>query len=148
MTNKPVTYEQGLQQHRNCLLCGENNPHSLGLRFAARDDVVTARCQLADPLQGYTGLLHGGIISSLLDAAMTHCLFHQGIQALTAELQVRFIAPVPIEACVDIEATLLSRRRGIFQLEATLAIEGLVHARASAKFLQPKPGVIADGEQY
>jgi len=142
MITTSTIYQQGLQQHRDCLLCGENNPHSLGLRFAVRGDAVTARFQLATQLQGYTGLLHGGIISSLLDAAMTHCLFHQGIQALTAELQLRFIAPIPIDACVDIEGKLLSRRRGIYHLEASLTLDGQVHARATAKFLQPKPGVI------
>lgn len=38
----------------------------------------------------YIDLLHGGIASTLLDAAMTHCLLSKGIEALTAELNVRF----------------------------------------------------------
>jgi len=135
-------YRQGLNKHQYCLLCGEDNPHSLGLRFTAQEDAVTAHCQLEPRLQGYGGLLHGGIISSLLDAAMTHCLFHQGIQALTGELTVRFLAPVPIDAGVELSARLLSQRRGILQLEATLSIGSKIHARANAKFLQPKPGVI------
>lgn len=42
-------------------------------------------------LQEYEGQLHGRVISSLLDAAMTHCLFHHGIEAVTGELYVRFV---------------------------------------------------------
>ena len=38
------------------------------------------------PLEGYTGLLHGGIAAAFLDGAMTNCLFAHGIEALTAEL--------------------------------------------------------------
>jgi acyl-coenzyme A thioesterase PaaI-like protein len=53
------------------------------------------------PITGikYTGLLHGGMTSTLLDAAMTHCLFMQGVQALTAELTVDSFHPfVPEQA--------------------------------------------------
>ena len=70
--------------------------------------------------QGYPGLIHGGIICSLLDAAMTHCLFSLGHQALTAELQVRFLAPAPLETPLILGARLLQQRRHLFQLEAEL----------------------------
>ncbi|WP_282597464.1 ferritin-like domain-containing protein [Dickeya oryzae] len=66
--------------------------------------------------QGYTGLLHGGMTSTLLDAAMTHCLFMQGVQALTAELTVRFISPVCTGDKLMVCARLLGQRRGIYLL--------------------------------
>ncbi|WJV56093.1 PaaI family thioesterase [Prodigiosinella aquatilis] len=103
--------------------------------------------------QGYSGLLHGGITSTLLDAAMTHCLFMQGITALTAELTVRFMAPIRVSQALTVCARLLGQRRSIYQLEAWL-VSGL-HiagqniaanqrlARASAKFIAPTAGSMA-----
>jgi acyl-coenzyme A thioesterase PaaI-like protein len=35
-------------------------------------------------------MLHGGVISSILDGTMTNCLFAHGTVAVTAELRVRF----------------------------------------------------------
>jgi acyl-coenzyme A thioesterase PaaI-like protein len=79
--------------------------------------------------------------STLLDAAMTHCLFMQGVQALTAELTVRFISPVctgdKLMAC----ARLLGQRRGIYQLEAWLAKGQQKVARATAKFIVPSQDI-------
>jgi hypothetical protein len=79
-------------KHAHCFICGDQNPRSLGLEFQAVDvDTVCATFQASPELQGYDGILHGGVIAALLDAAMTHCLFHRGIQAMTGDLHVRFL---------------------------------------------------------
>ncbi|EKN6149857.1 PaaI family thioesterase [Yersinia enterocolitica] len=132
------------------MVCGsrENNPDSLELVFSQHPDgSVRAPFVVSPKHQGYTGLLHGGMTNTLLDAAMTHCLFMQGIKALTAELTVRFVAPIRVGQTLTICAQLLGQRRGIYQLEAWL-LSGL-HiarqcitgeqrlARASAKFIIP-----------
>jgi uncharacterized protein (TIGR00369 family) len=78
------------------MVCGsrDNNPDTVNLMFSEHPDGSCADYTADHRHQGYTGLLHGGMTSTLLDAAMTHCLFMQGVQALTAELTVRFISPV------------------------------------------------------
>ena len=82
--------------HANCLLCGNRNPLSLGLSFHPGDcGDINATFQAHPRLQGYQGILHGGVSSALLDAAMTHCLFHQSIEAVTGDLHVRFLKSVP-----------------------------------------------------
>ena len=81
------------------MLCGDHNPLSLRLDF--RPDAeggVRADLQGGARLQGYDGILHGGVVAALLDAAMTHCLFHHGVVGLTAELRVRYLKPVPCDA--------------------------------------------------
>jgi len=123
------------------MVCGtvENNPDTLRLAFSQDSEgIVTAPFQVTSRHQGYEGLLHGGMASTLLDAAMTHCLFTHGIQALTAELTVRFIAPVRTEQQVMLTAHLVGHRRGIYQLEALITQEQQILARASAKFIEPK----------
>ncbi len=128
------TYQQTRQIHADCHLCGALGP----LRFTLlAPGQVSAEFVGRRQHQGYPGLIHGGIISSLLDAAMTHCLFSLGHQALTAELQVRFLAPAPLETPLILGARLLQQRRQLFQLEAELCEAERPLARASAKFLLP-----------
>ena len=136
-----TSYHFTKQAHNSCMVCGtvENNPDTLLLAFSQDSEGnVTAPFQVTSRHQGYDGLLHGGMASTLLDAAMTHCLFTHGIQALTAELTVRFVAPVRTEQQVMLTAHLVGHRRGIYQLEALITQEQQVLVRASAKFIEPK----------
>ena len=139
------TYQACLKSHANCVVCSDSNknPHSLQLKFTRMvDNEVTADYLVDRKHQGYTNLLHGGIASTLLDAAMTHCLLSQGIEALTAELNIRFHAPIKIGDSVQIIGRLLSQRRGIYLLEASLSVAKQICVKATGKFIQPKEGVI------
>lgn len=82
------------------------------LRFVATKGGVNALFKAESLWQGYQGVLHGGMISTLLDAAMTHCLFHQGIEAVTADLQVRFLKPVSCDQMLELRAKLLGGQIG------------------------------------
>ena len=123
--------------HSQCLLCGNLNPRSLNLSFrAAPNDGVTTWFKPHEELQGYDGILHGGIIASLLDAAMTHCLFHRGIQAVTGDLHVRFVRPVPLNVSLEIKAWLLSGSSPLYRLKAEIVLGEQVMAWAEAKFMK------------
>jgi uncharacterized protein (TIGR00369 family) len=125
--------------HAGCMVCGdlERNPDTLGLVFVEIEGGgVAARFRPTPRHQGYDGLLHGGMIATLLDAAMTHCLFARGVSALTAELTVRFITPVETTGDVVLSARLVGHRRNFYRLESTLIGGGHLLARATAKFLE------------
>ncbi|MGR5144985.1 PaaI family thioesterase [Photobacterium alginatilyticum] len=136
-----TSYQVTKQAHNHCMVCGpvKNNLDTLQLVFSQDSEgKVTAPFQVTARHQGYDGMLHGGMTSTLLDAAMTHCLFAHGVQALTAELKVRFISPVCTGQQVRVTADLVGSRRGIYQLEAQVTQGQQVLARASAKFIEPK----------
>ena len=122
------------ESHASCMVCGNNN--SIGITFTPQDNSVIAVFQANPQWQGYSGFLHGGMISTLLDAAMTHCLFHHGIEAMTASLQVRFLEPVPCTGTLEIIATLGDQRRHVYLLNAKLASSGRCLARAEARFIR------------
>jgi uncharacterized protein (TIGR00369 family) len=123
--------------HAQCLLCGDQNPWSLKLSFQTGDDgVVKASFKAHPALQGYSGFLHGGAIAALLDAAMTHCLFHHGVQAVTGDLHVRFVQPVSCNAALDIQAWILSSTPPLYRSRAEIIHENRVMAWAEAKFMQ------------
>jgi len=110
----------------------------LGLCFEANEQGVKAFVRLRPEWQGYAGALHGGMIATLLDAAMTHCLFHQRVEAMTADLRVRYLAPVPCPSRVEVRARLAGQRKMIYELDAELRVGGIVKARATAKFMRQK----------
>ncbi len=123
--------------HADCLLCGSRNPLSLGLRFSPGDDGdIKATFQAHPGLQGYQGILHGGVVSSLLDSAMTNCLFHQGIEAVTGDLHVRFVKSVPCDARMELRAWLLKASPPLYRLKGELVIDGQTMAWAEAKFME------------
>ena len=123
--------------HERCILCGERNPWSLKLSFApAEEGAVGTNFQSHRGLQGYDGLMHGGVIAALLDAAMTHCLFHRGIQALTGDLHVRYLDSIPCEASLEVRARVTLEHPPLFRLRAEVLRGGRVAAWAEAKFVQ------------
>ena len=136
MTTERAGYDVK-KTHTQCIMCGDSNPMSLRLIFepGASGD-VSASFQGNSLLQGYNGILHGGVISAMLDSAMAHCLFHKNIEAVTGELCIRFVAPVPYDARVTLRAWLVNATPPLYLLKAELEHVGAIMASAEAKFMQ------------
>ena len=123
--------------HYNCLLCGENNRWGLGLNFKLlNDDRVHAKFKSLEILQGYEGILHGGVICALLDAAMVHCLFHNNIQAVTADMNIRFFESVPCTAEIELFGEIIERRLSCFYMKAEIVYDKKIMAKAAARFIE------------
>lgn len=82
----------------NCFVCGEKNTHGLRLQFKIDKETKTLKTTfVASPVfQGYDGIVHGGILSTLLDEAMAKLAYELGYHTVTASLEVRFKQPAPI----------------------------------------------------
>jgi uncharacterized protein (TIGR00369 family) len=123
--------------HAHCFVCGDRNPRSLGLSFHRVDgETVSSQFQAGPELQGYHGILHGGVIAALLDAAMTHCLSHQGVQAMTGELHVRFLRPIACDSLLEVRARVLAARPPLYRVKAELVHRSEIMARGEATFMQ------------
>jgi acyl-coenzyme A thioesterase PaaI-like protein len=126
-------------EHRYCFACGTENPDGLALEFSLSEDGgIVAFFKPKKAYQGYDGLLHGGIVCTLLDSAMTRLLMEKGISAMTADLNVRFKKSIPIAEVLVVRARIENRRRHLFQLSADLEVNGSVGATATGKFLEIK----------
>jgi uncharacterized protein (TIGR00369 family) len=123
-------------QHAECLMCGPANPLGLRLRFRVQPDgSVVALFPCSAGLRSYAGTLHGGVISALLDAAMTNALFAAGVTGVTAELTVRFLAPVALDRGALVRGAVERDAHPLFHVRAELEQGGKVKARATARFL-------------
>lgn len=137
----PSTAGQALRKaaHPHCIACSPEGTLGLGLEFEdSGDGSVRSTFDCAAVFEGYPGRLHGGIISTILDSAMTNCLFALGHQAVTAELSVRFHAPVALQRAALTEARTTRDLFPLFLMEASLRQDGELKATATAKFIVPK----------
>ncbi len=100
------------------------------------DGCVEATFSCEQRYQGYAGYLHGGIISALLDSAMTNCLFAHGRAALTGSLNVRFLKPVAVNCDATVSARVSKAMPPLFYMAAELLQNGRIMAKASATFME------------
>ena len=123
--------------HANCVVCGSANGRGLKLAFhSAEDGSVQATFDCAKAYEGYPDVLHGGVVSTLLDGAMTNCLFAHGHPGLTAELTVRFRHPVCTGTAATVRAWIERRCRPLYVLKAELVQDGQIKATAGGKFME------------
>ena len=123
--------------HYNCLLCGENNRWGLGLKFKLLDDGrVHTRFKSLEVLQGYEGILHGGVMCALLDSAMVHCLFHNGIRAVTADANIRFFELIPCTAEIDLFGEIIEKKRSLYYMKGEIIYNEKLMAKATARFMK------------
>ena len=123
-------------EHSACLMCGQANPLGLKLRFRVQPDgsvLAVFRCREA--FRSYPETLHGGVISTLLDAAMTNALFSVGVVGVTAELTVRFLAAVALNRDAVVRASIEKNAHHVFYVRAELEQDRKLMARARAKFM-------------
>ena len=125
------------QAHSNCVVCSPSNRRSLCLKYAVSDDGSVQACFDCDEsFEGYAGMLHGGVIASLLDGAMTNCMFAHGIPAMTAELAVRFRHPVVIHQSATVRAWIERSSPPLHLLKAEIRQDEHAKATASGKFME------------
>jgi acyl-coenzyme A thioesterase PaaI-like protein len=123
--------------HAECYACGPNNNDGFGLVFrTSPSSAVEADFHCDLKYQGYPGFLQGGVVATLLDSAMTHCLFQRGVMAMTGRMYIQFKKPVRIGEMVQIKADLLEQRGPLYRLWAEVAQGGSLCAKASATFMQ------------
>jgi len=120
-----------------CLVCGQENPRGLRIRFEVRDGgEMCATWNPETDWEGFAGIVHGGVVSTVLDEAMSKAVAATGTEALTAELRVRFRHHVTSGRTFRIRGWIVKRNRRLIETEAALtATDGTEHAHAWARFL-------------
>jgi acyl-coenzyme A thioesterase PaaI-like protein len=126
---------------RSCFVCGESNPFGLRLRFYTDGQLVRAELTARSEHVGFQGVIHGGIISTLLDEVMAWaCATGARHFGYCAELQVRFLAPLRPNARAILTGELVNNRRNrIFEAKSELRLEsGPILATGTGKYLPIK----------
>lgn len=77
-----------------CFACGRENANGLHLEINQTDDGVFAPIKLNRDFQGYNNIIHGGIVSTILDEMAVWAAYKKGHKAVTAELNMRIKKPM------------------------------------------------------
>ena len=101
-----------------------------------KDGAVKARFFCHQLLQGYPGLMHGGVTAAILDGAMMNCLFAHGRIAVTGALTVRFMSPLVVKQAATVRARIKKSISSWHILESELLQGKRVVAKGTAKFME------------
>ena len=86
--------------------CGKNNPDGMRLRFVYDEErgCFVCRFRLGKRYTGPPGHCHGGIIATILDEAMGKVNKLHHVIAVTSEMTVNFLKPVPLNQPLRVES--------------------------------------------
>lgn len=126
-----------LRDNNRCYACGRSNPHGLQLSFSTDGDGrTTTRFTPDERFQGWEGIVHGGIIVTLLDETMAKAAAAQGYRVLTGEVTARFRKQAATGAALRCEATVDSVKKGVlYASAAAYNPSGTLVARATSKMV-------------
>ena len=125
-----------LTDDRLCFACGPDSANGLRMTFEYGDGTARSRVVPRREFGGWSNIMHGGIVATLLDEAMAHAALGAGVRAVTARIEVRFRHPVPTDKPLVVEGKVTSRRGRVVEIEGTLSGEdGTRYAESHARFL-------------
>ena len=91
-----------------CFVCGKDNPQGFQIKVRYEEAELAAETELSIPreYQGWAEVIHGGILSTLLDELMAHAIWHFAGPGLTISLEVRFHAPLKPDEAIRVRGVM------------------------------------------
>ena len=133
-----------VEDDHNCFACGPANPSGLHMRFYADEDSVVSWLTVPDHLRGWSTLVHGGIISTILDEIMSWAAIHLLDKIIvTRTMTVEFIKPIHIGQQLKAEGKILKivNRKEVLMEGGLSSHDGNLCASARGSFALLKPNV-------
>jgi len=128
-----------LKDNQACFVCGKENPGGLHVNFTVdlKDLSIWGEFLPCETHQGFAGIVHGGIIATLLDEAMVKLAFEAGLRAVTAWMEIKYINPLYVGEKLHIKAQITRLHKRL--LEGVAEAEGpggKLIAKAKGKLLK------------
>jgi uncharacterized protein (TIGR00369 family) len=137
------------ERANHCFGCGPENPQGLHLAFTTNTEdsghpVATTHFQLDRLHEGPPGYVHGGIVATLLDEAMSKLNRPLDVLAVTRHMEVDYLKPVPLFKPLVLTSRHLRREgRKLFHQAEILSPEGTVLARGKGVFIEIDKAILA-----
>lgn len=124
---------------RMCFVCGEKNPAGLKLRLSldAEHGESAAAVTFPGHFQGWAGVVHGGLLATVLDEALIYAAGAKGFKCVTGEVTVRYIRPASTGVTYALRGRFVEDKGRIVLAESSLSdAEGQEIARAAGKLFK------------
>ena len=116
-----------------CFGCGKNNPCGLKLEFKWDGKIAKSEFTPTELHQGWKDIIHGGILTSLMDEAMAYAACFEGIACVTATMEIRLRRPASVGKTLIITAWVTKNARRFAETKAKLTLrDGTIIAEAKA----------------
>src|SRR3989441_2354492 len=142
MANKPPGQGHDTRyvrlQKNYCFACGRNNADGMRLKFVydRKQNRFVCRFRLGKKFTGPPGHCHGGIIATILDEAMGKVNKLRQVVALTSQITVDYLKPVPLNKPLRVESREVRvRGRRHINMAEILNYKGEVLARSQGTFI-------------
>lgn len=121
-----------------CFGCSKANDAGLQLRFFRDGDDVRGNPTVPDRFHGAPGIVHGGIVATLLDEfSCAAAVFLAGSRVVTGELTVRYERPCPVERELEVRARVRDASHARYLvIEAEIHLDGERLVRSTGKFFR------------
>ena len=132
--------EQRPKEYRHCYGCGEANPKGLHLHMTGADLGLEAEFTPGEEHQGWPGMVHGGVLASLLYELMENAPFFKGLTTVSKSMETRFRRPAKIGETLRVSSLLLDHTGRELSVSATLRRpDGKVVAEGTAVLVEIEP---------
>ena len=126
-----------LPNSHTCFVCGDQNPAGLRRRFQTDGAKVWTDFEGRPEQAGYNNVVHGGILSALLDETMGWApALHNKRMCVAVELHVEFRKSVPVGLPVTVIGHTVDGARRIWTAEGEIRdAEGTVYVRGRGRYV-------------
>lgn len=135
---------------RHCFVCGVSNPFGLKLRFyETAPGEVSAETVIGEQYQGFPGVVHGGIVSAMLDEIAARALIGSDPPRFmyTARLEIRYRGNVPVGRRLHLHGKVVkSKSRSAIASSAIYDEDGTLLAEAEGLFVEIPAEMIQDAD--
>ena len=120
-----------------CFVCGPKNPIGLKLDFTFNGKTISTQFTPQKEHQGYMNIVHGGIISTLLDEVMVKLAIEMDMPAVTAHMDIRLRKAVNVGEKITFIAEMVRDTRKTIEIYAKAVIaDDILVADAKGKLIK------------
>lgn len=129
----------------NCFGCSQSNEHGLQLRFYFSNKGCFTECNIPKYLCGFDGIVHGGIIATLLDEVAAWTIISQLFRVgITTKITTKYVNPVQADTRLRVEGEISKQeKKRVVVLSTVSSIEGMLLAEAESEWLLPSISTLA-----
>jgi len=132
-----------------CFVCGDKNKIGLKVEFFFDKGKAKAQYTPTPEFEGYKDILHGGILSALLDEVMIYSIIAQGIITVTVQMEIRFKKPAKIGEMLFLEGWVSEDKGRILLTEGKIfKKDGTILAESKGKFFRAEGEMKKEIEKY
>ena len=148
--SKEVLLLQALPGYKKCFVCGKDNPIGLNITFFKDQDKIRAEFMPESKHQGFKGIVHGGILFSILDEIMGRtAIITKDIMTMTVEINIKYRKKALIGEKIIFTAQMTKDLGRMIEAQAEARSEdGALLTEAKGKFIVISKEMQKEVEEY